>query len=64
MKQGGFEMLDARQGVADRVAELERMYPSLAAAFDEVWNSELPWREVTSDYHTYRNFLVLTEGEN
>lgn len=56
-------MFDAREGVAQRVAELESMYPSLASAFDEVWNSELPWLEVASDYHTYRNFLVLTEGD-
>lgn len=57
-------MFDAREGVAQRVAELESMYPSLASAFDEVWDSELPWLEVASDYHVYRNFLVLTEGDN
>lgn len=56
-------MLDGREVVAARVAELEEMYPSLASAFEEVWDSELPWLEVASDYHTYRNFLVLTEGD-
>lgn len=55
-------MFDSREIVAARIAELETMYPSLASAFDEVWNSELPWLEVASDYHAYRNFLVLTEG--
>ena len=55
-------MFDSREIVAARIAELETMYPSLASAFDEVWSSSLPWLEVASDYHAYRNFLVLAEG--